>query len=238
MFRSSGDTVIREEVIVLITPRIIKYAADEVASEQLRDDIERFRLGMRQNLNWFGRARLAGQYLVWAKHHQAMGNTDAAMWDLNMTLSLSPAMQEALQLKEHLTGKAIWANEPRLSSARWVIQKMIANELGINVNRMITPNKPLDANELPEKLRDSMGIGNTPEAPVAPTSAPVELKTDSRSTDSGSEAQGDQAAQADAEEDADQLTADVEEEQTAPDQAADGSASAADSSEPVSPVTQ
>jgi len=162
LFRRTADSTDREEVIILITPRIIKHGPDEVASEELRDDIERFRLGMRQHLAWFGRGRLSARYLDWAKQHIAKGNRDKALWDINMALSLAPATLEAIELKERLTGEAIWAHEPRVSSARWIVQKMILNELGVDVNSVSTPDKPLDANALTPEVRDSMGIDNLP----------------------------------------------------------------------------
>ncbi len=183
LFRRTNDSTEREEVIILITPRIIKNAPDEIASEQLRDDIERFRLGQRQHLAWFGRSRLAVRHLDWAKQHLAAGRTKEAMWDVKMTLSLSPSMHEALVLKERLTGDATWAREPRLSSSRYILQKMILNDMGIDVNSASYPPKPLDAEKLPQSVRDAMGIGNLPESDPVPDPTPkpeerTELKPD------------------------------------------------------------
>ena len=161
-FRSTSDNTTREEVIILITPRIIKQGADEAASERLKDDVERFQAGARQGLQWFDSSRLAACHLRWAKENLAKGKTSQAMWDLNLALNISPRLAEALDLKECLTGQATWANEPRTSSVRYVIQKMVMSELGIDPNLVIPPVKPLDANLLPDQAREALGIQNAP----------------------------------------------------------------------------
>jgi type II secretory pathway component GspD/PulD (secretin) len=55
LFRSTGDSTKREEVIILITPRIITKEADDAVSEQHKDEVERFRIGQRKGLRWWGR---------------------------------------------------------------------------------------------------------------------------------------------------------------------------------------
>ncbi|NLF29945.1 MAG: hypothetical protein GX591_03555 [Planctomycetes bacterium] len=167
-FRKSEDVVEREEVVILITPRIIRQAADEAVSLQLRDDMTRFRVGMRQNLMWFGRSRLAARHLNWAKEHMANGNTAWALWDVNMTLSLSPAHDEAIRFKEYLTGEAIWASEGRVGLTNWVLETMILNEMGHNVNILTEPHRPADLMALPEDVREALGVGPDHVAPIVP----------------------------------------------------------------------
>jgi len=171
-FRRTDDVLEREEVIILVTPRVIHQAADEAASLQLRDDMTRFRIGMRQNLMWYGRNRLAASHLNWAKEHMANGKTAWALWDINMALSLSPAHDEAIRLKEHLTGEAIWADEPRRDLTDWVVETMILNEMGYNVNILKSPHRPADLMDLPEDVRDALGVGPDYTAPILPE--PVE----------------------------------------------------------------
>ena len=176
LFRHSRDVNDREEMIIMITPRIIKQGADEVVSDQVRDDMERFRMGMRRNLQWWGRGRMAVRHFNWAKEHVANGRTRRAQWDLNMALSLSPAMLEAIQYKEQLTGEAIWANQPRMSSTRWVVQKMVMNDLAENVNIVIPPARPLRPEMLPAPVKDAFGIGRSYDAPIMPEPVPVKVK--------------------------------------------------------------
>ncbi len=179
LFRQKSDELKRQEVIILLTPRIIKLPADSVLSEQLKDDVQRFELGMRKEMSWYARDRLAACHLGWAKEHIAHGNHCWALWDLNMAASMSPAMHEAITLRESLTGEAIWAHEPRYSSSEYIIQKMWMNELGLDVNIVLPPDKPLDPTVLPESVRDALGMGAVPGLTPAATAKVSEdnLKT-------------------------------------------------------------
>jgi len=60
LFRNSRDSTQREEVIILLTVRLVKEpAAVEKDGDAAYNDVERYRVGMRQGLQWFGRERLA-----------------------------------------------------------------------------------------------------------------------------------------------------------------------------------
>lgn len=174
-FRSTQDITQREEVIILLTPHIIRDAADDAVSAELLADVERFRMGMRQNLAWFGRDRLAAAHLRWAKEHLAAGRRDKALWDLNMALSLSPKMHEALLLKERLTNEATWAHEPRYSSVRWTVERMVMQDLGMDPGMVMTPCKPADAAALPPQVRDAFGMQPMTHEPLdwVPCEGPV-----------------------------------------------------------------
>ncbi len=188
LFRSTGDTTVRNEVIILLTPRIIRQENDEVVSEQYRDDVERMRLGARQQLAWWGRSRLAATHVRNARECLAVGNTEKALWNVEMALSLSPRLLEALELKEQLTNRAIWSNEPRVSSVRWVVQDMVMRELGEDPSLVRVPNKPLDANELPLEVREALGIGLDTPMIIEPTSedvGPVQLEMAPPDVDEG-----------------------------------------------------
>ena len=159
LFRRRSDDSIREEVIILITPHIIKHPADEIVSEQYKDEVDRIRLGLRREMMWFGRSRLAATQMRWARQHIAAGHYFRALWDLNMTLSLEPRMSEAIRLKERMTKEAIWANEPRSSDTGYVIQQMIMNEIGQPAEKVMLPLKPRDGMLLEKEIRDALGIG-------------------------------------------------------------------------------
>ena len=166
LFRRRVEETKREEVIVLITPHIIKQAADEVVCEQLKEQVERFRVGMRQGLMWFGRERLAQGHMRWARQHLAGGDVEKATWDVNMALSLEPRMEQAIRMKERLTNEAIWAHESRYSSAHYIIQRMIMQEMGRPVEEVIPPLRPRDEMKLHKKIRDAFGMGPRPELPL------------------------------------------------------------------------
>src|SRR5688572_14034252 len=60
LFRRQADSTVREEVIILLTPHIVKdEAAFEAASEELLKHADRVRVGMRRGLMPWGRERLA-----------------------------------------------------------------------------------------------------------------------------------------------------------------------------------
>ena len=166
VFRKRNDNTTRKEIIILITPHIIKEPIDEMVSEQYKDDIERIRVGLRQQMMWFGRSRLAQAYLQWAREHIAADRRQRALWDLNMALSLEPRMAEAIRLKERLTKQAIWANQPRYSDIKYVIQRMIMAELSHPAEKVIPPLKPAEAKELEKEIRQTLGIGKRKELPL------------------------------------------------------------------------
>jgi len=166
LFRRRSEETKREEVIILITPHVIKHPIDEVVSEQYKDQVERIRLGLRQELMWFGRDRLAQAHMRWARQHLGRGDRDKALWDVTLALSLEPRMQEAIRLKEQLTNEAIWAHEARYSSVAHLIQRMIMQELGEPAEKAVPPAKPRNGMRLDEKIRGALGIGRLLELPL------------------------------------------------------------------------
>lgn len=183
LFRRTNDATVREEVIILITPRIIRQEIDEALSEQLKDDTERFRIGQRKGLRWWGRDRLAQIHMREAKKHLQAGRPANALWDIDMAMSLSPRMEEAIRLKERLTEKAFWADESQVSTIKYIIQRMIMNELGKPVERVIPPGKPRDAYKLDRDIRRTFDMIERPEDPL-PGAVPGGV-TDPRDDSSG-----------------------------------------------------
>ena len=181
LFRQTSDSTTRDEVIILITPRIIKQEVDEAIADQLKDDVERFRVGARKGLQWFGRDRLAQCFMRASRHELDQGDFEKALWDVDLALSMSPQMCEAIQLKERLMYKAYWSNEARVSDVNFVVQRMMMQELGKPFELIVPPQKPLDVKEVstpkPVVTDDDVRkmFGTQPRlAEPAPTSMPVE----------------------------------------------------------------
>ncbi len=128
LFRSTADTTVREEVIILLTVRIVKPEIDSKASEELSEDIERFRVGMRKGAQWFGRERLAQAHFTWALEHLSRGDTDKALWDAEMAYTTFPKHVEAIKLAEKLKNQRIW--ECEASSIRYFVRDRILAERG------------------------------------------------------------------------------------------------------------
>jgi type IV pilus assembly protein PilQ len=128
LFRRTRDATTREEVIVLLTIHVIKGDDDNDASLALREDIERFRVGMRQGLQWYGRERLAEAHYRWAVEHFSSGHTNKALWDVELSLHNSPRHLDALKLKEKILGRRDWDSEA--SSIRHFVMDRINEEGG------------------------------------------------------------------------------------------------------------
>jgi len=101
LFRSTNDSTTRQEVIVLLTPHIIKEP-EETNSNARVDDVRRKRFGARDELQWTGRARLAEDRYATAARYYVEGNTEAAMRELTYVLELRPTYLEAIRLKERI----------------------------------------------------------------------------------------------------------------------------------------
>jgi len=166
LFRQTGDETDREEVIIIITPHIIKHPVDEVVCEQVKDDMDRYRVGARKGIQWFGREPLAMTHMRWAKQDLRNGDRDKALWNIDMALAMQPQMIEAIRLKERLAEEVYWSDTSQYSTAKYIIQRMIMQGLGKPVERVIPERKPRDGSTLPADVRDALGIGGRPEDPL------------------------------------------------------------------------
>ena len=101
LFRGTTDTVTRQEVIVMLTPHIIEEP-EETDSEGRIDDIKRKRAGVKDELQWIGRGKLAEEHYSKAVELYDNGDSLGAMKYLNVALQLRPAYLEAIRLKERI----------------------------------------------------------------------------------------------------------------------------------------
>lgn len=110
LFRKTKDSTIREEVIILLTPHIVKSEdAYSAASEEEQRHIERMRVGVRQGMMPWGRERLAESAYENAVEELAKPNPDRmkALWHLDRATNLNPKFTEAIALKAQLTGEEV-----------------------------------------------------------------------------------------------------------------------------------
>ncbi len=186
LFRRTSDAIEREEVIILVTPRIIKQGVDEATSQQFKNDVERFRVGQRKGLRWWGRDRLANLHMRWAKNALRKGKKWLALWNVDMALGMAPTMEEAVRLKERLTNRAYWADETRVSSTKYVIQRMIMQELGKPGERIIPPDRPMRFQNVDPDVRKKFNMSERFVDPVTPVRKPIKrrvIKTDAPPAD-------------------------------------------------------
>ena len=127
LFRQQRDQTTREEIIILLTPHIIKdddtYAK---ASEAEQKEAEKLRTGVRQGMMFTGRERLSEAAYEKAVEEMAKPLPDRkkALWHLDMATNLNPKFSEAIQLKQQITGKEVSSVDN--SNIRSFVRKQVA----------------------------------------------------------------------------------------------------------------
>ncbi|HEY1922221.1 MAG TPA: hypothetical protein VGG44_05605 [Tepidisphaeraceae bacterium] len=130
LFRSKADATTRQEIIILLTPHIIKDdAAYSKASEEQMKDLEKLRVGVRKGMMWFGRERLAESAYenAVAEMNKPKPNLDLALWHLNCAINLNPKFLEAIEMKERITGKQV--TDVDNSAIRSFVRRQIMAEM-------------------------------------------------------------------------------------------------------------
>lgn len=154
LFRRTGDTTVREEVIILLTVHIIKSDEKEnEAGREMREDVERIRVGLRKGLQWFGRERLGQAHYRWALQHLENGDIHRAIWDANLALHIFPGHLNALKLKEKLLNQRAWEDES--SSVRSYVMDRIMEEAGVVKPAFGRPGPPFT---IPEEIEGPSGL--------------------------------------------------------------------------------
>ncbi len=144
LFGTTQDITERREVMVLMTPHIVKQEQFEAVSKNIKDDLERFRVGARKGMQWWAADRLARTHLNCARKHLKNGRLDKARWNLDMALCRRPKMPEAIEMRENLTDKAYWAEEARQSTIRNTIDRILMYEMGKDFRKVVPPRKSRD----------------------------------------------------------------------------------------------
>lgn len=131
LFGNQQDSTQREEVIILLTPHIIKDEAlfDQMSKEQQKE-MERLRVGVRKGMMPWGRERLADCYYENAVKEWNKPNPDRhkVLWNLDCAINLNPTFAEALDLKVKVTGREVTASDN--STIRYFVRDMILNDRG------------------------------------------------------------------------------------------------------------
>ena len=110
LFRQKTDQTQRQEIIVLLTPHVLK---DDSSYDRLSDEakkrMEQFRIGVRKDMMPFGRLRLAEACYENAVAELAKPepDRDLALWHLNNATNLNPQFVEAIELKAKVSGKRV-----------------------------------------------------------------------------------------------------------------------------------
>jgi type IV pilus assembly protein PilQ len=104
LFRQVKDTVIRKELIIMITPHIIEDP-EEISDTKETRDIGRIRDGAKDSLNIISRTRIFEDRLEIAGRYYKDGYYQAALAELNAILELRPNYPDAMRLRDKVLEK-------------------------------------------------------------------------------------------------------------------------------------
>lgn len=169
LFRKTTDSTQRDEVIVLLTPHIVKDdAAYAAASAEELKAAEQIRVGVRKGMMPWGRERLAESEYEAAQAELRKPEPDVkkALWHLDSATNLYPTFSEAIQLKESLTGRVI--TDVDSSTIRSFVTRQILME------QAPAATSPA-GNATPATTEPPTPLIHT--ASVAPATQPVEVTT-------------------------------------------------------------
>ncbi|MEL7238037.1 MAG: hypothetical protein AAGK78_04180, partial [Planctomycetota bacterium] len=127
-FRRQADATVREEIIILLTPHIVRdidrYA--ELSERELAR-AEQIRIGTRKGMMPHGRERLSQMYFEKAMNSANGGSTALARLYVNASLHLNPTFIDAIELKQELTGRVV--READQSTIRDFLRDEMASEI-------------------------------------------------------------------------------------------------------------
>jgi len=129
LFRNQKDSTVREEIIILLTPHIIKD--DEIVSKLAEDELkraEKLRVGVRKGMMPWGRERLAetAYDAALAELKKPNPNNHNVLWHLDCATNLNPKFIEAIELKQRVSGREVTAVDN--ASVRSYVRDMILND--------------------------------------------------------------------------------------------------------------
>jgi type IV pilus assembly protein PilQ len=101
VFRGTANQDVRKEVIVLLTPHILKEPEGAGGAARAAD-VSRKRLGAQDELEWVNSSRIVEDNYAKAVKYYLAGNKEAALNKLNWALLIRPTHMEALRLKERI----------------------------------------------------------------------------------------------------------------------------------------
>ena len=184
LFKNQHDTTVREEVIILLTPHIIKdEEAYSKASEAEMKDAEKLRVGTRRGMMPWGRERLAESSFEQATAEMNKPNPDRqkAVWHLNCATNLNPKFIEAINLKQKISGTEVTSVDN--SAIRSFVRARILADANTTIPIPAQPTMPranadIDIVKPTEKSKEATTVVPTDELPdYIPDDLPKEDST-------------------------------------------------------------
>ncbi|HYD00963.1 MAG TPA: hypothetical protein VEB22_07020 [Phycisphaerales bacterium] len=114
-FRGNSDKTTRDEIIFLVTPTIVADKQLVAQGEQAKGVEDRLRGGVKTSLIPWSRERRTSEFNLRAEQKAREGDFGMALWLINQSLSLNPANEDALRLRERiLQQREVWPTNSRL----------------------------------------------------------------------------------------------------------------------------
>lgn len=101
LFRSTNDQTVRTELIILITPHIIRQPGDADGAERL-EDVNRLVYKARKNISWLSRTRRAEDRYAEAVRRYRAGDSDGALHQLNWIFEKTRNYLEIERLRDKI----------------------------------------------------------------------------------------------------------------------------------------
>jgi type II secretory pathway component GspD/PulD (secretin) len=99
LFRGTNDKTERQEVVVMLTPHIIKSPCD-IPADEAKADMANLLEGARKEMQWFSRSRIAEDHYQSALKAYNSGNMRTALFEVRFALEFRPSYTEALRLEK------------------------------------------------------------------------------------------------------------------------------------------
>jgi type IV pilus assembly protein PilQ len=99
LFRGTNDKTERQEVVVMLTPHIIKSPSD-IPADAAKADMANLAEGARKEMQWFSRSRIAEDHYQSALKAYNSGNMREALSEVRFALEFRPSYTEALRLEK------------------------------------------------------------------------------------------------------------------------------------------
>jgi type IV pilus assembly protein PilQ len=104
-FKGQDDSVVRSEIIFMITPSVVDDVVLTLEGERAQDFVENARVGSREGLLPWSRDRQVGRLLIEAEELFREGDRARALLKVQRALALSPHSPDAIKMREQLGGR-------------------------------------------------------------------------------------------------------------------------------------
>lgn len=193
LFRNQRDRTVREEVIILLTPHVIKddSAYSRLSEEELKHT-EDMRVGSRKGLMPWGRERLAQGWYEAARKEMNKPNPNRGLvkFQLDCATNLVPTFTDAIDLKEQVTGHVV--SEADGSSIRSFVRRAMIQDVAPATmpSTAVPATQPIDAATADGATTQPADVAAKSEEhdfdPAAPTASAIAMPESAEaSTDEG-----------------------------------------------------